>query len=222
MTKLWDTLWKVNSQPNKYDHIRHTSEKKSTGVEPEGIENLALLSLGLHRLADVRKDLGFDMATYTGATLGPTDAADEQAVLLYTLTADAADCRTSACAVGHGPLFGLRVGGAPITWSAYSHTVFAIRTQQHCGWHWMFAGTWRRTQFGQETREAAAKRIAWYIRERQTRPGNWCSSPLSFHTWGPREEYEAWQPDWAEIASMISVEKLRGIEWIDELTGDPG
>ncbi len=118
------------------------------------------------------------------------------------------ECGTTACAVGHGPLFGITpVDGED--WEDYAIRLFETAPKSWV-YRWCFHGYWATVE-GMRSREAAAKRIAWILKMKDT------CGPSSYASWRGRADFEAWEPDWEEIEKMIPAEKLKGIEWIDTL-----
>ena len=113
------------------------------------------------------------------------------------------ECGTTACAIGHGPLFGITPGDGE-DWGNYASRLFENRV-----YPWCFHGYWGRI-LGMHSREAAAKRIAWFLKREDI-----CSAAF-YEIWSGRENFEAWEPDWEEIEKMIPEQKLLGIEWLDQ------
>ena len=186
---------------------------QSAVSDEEKEQNLALLGLGLHRLSRCLGDTGFGMESYMRVDMesymSDGGLADEYVSGEYTHTFEKPlhhghECGTTACAIGHGPLFGITPDDGE-DWGNFARRLFEARV-----YSWCFHGRWAHVE-GMESRESAAKRIAWKLKMRGS------CEPTCYKDWSGREDFEAWEPDWEEIEKMIPAEKLKGIEWIDTL-----
>lgn len=195
-------------------------------------ENLALLALGLHRLDLKLGSEGFNIC-YFLSDINEGRRAHRSAYdprLSYRLRTSLEyypdnPCGTTACAVGHGPLFGIGEVDAlrdpGIGWTAYIDTQFPELISRAAAW--MFAGVWGAMDVELEiagasqqwSRGAAASRIAWSLTSANY--NNAGCIPADYVKWNRRAEFESWEPDWDAIKAMIPEEKLEGIAWIDNI-----
>jgi len=191
------------------------------------LENLALLAVGLHALSEKVGSLRFGMAYWLTADgihviSNPLDGSEERELLFGEKNRH--ECGTSACAAGHGPLFGIagrEEDGED--WYDYVERVF-LRSEDlpraDAAWDWMFGASWRVNIIeGKllDEREEAAKRIAWYLEHQSKNDGSFFVGPSQFEAWDRRDEFNAWQPDWDAIRATIPEKKLKGIAWIEDL-----
>lgn len=190
---------------------------------PKRIQNLALLALGLRALHEKVGAHGFKMSQYLikGNGFCVTDVPDSKTErgLLFPSESEH-ECGTSACAAGHGPLFGIKgMCEAREDWYDYTRRVFISETSHegHVTWAWMFGGSWGEREPQHGTRQAAAKRIAWYLQHHDKGDNYYWSSATMFDSWDLRDEFLTWEPDWKEIEAMVTKEKLKGIAWIAKL-----
>lgn len=177
----------------------------------EGIQNLALLALGLHRLDALVANKRFDIRTYQSTA--PGVYAPIASLRFRAAFSDQANaCRTTACAVGHGPIFGIHME-LDLTrkyygWDDYMHGVFCAPASASDSWRtWCFGAFWS-YHTGQETRAAAAKRIAWILLEKPR------LEPYQYIEYVCLPTFKDWEPDWKAIETMIPDEKLEGIAWL--------
>lgn len=87
--------------------MKTTTIKKATKGR---LENLALLAVGLHALSEKVGSLRFRMAYWLTADGShviqwPLDGSEERELLFGENNRH--ECGTSACAAGHGPMFGI-------------------------------------------------------------------------------------------------------------------
>lgn len=195
-------------------------------------QNLALLALGLHRLSRKLGSEGFNISYYLadincGNRVNRIAYDQQLADRLRTSLEYYPDhpCGTTACAVGHGPLFGLEVPDAASTpimpWTSYIEEQFPDLSERAA--QWMFASVWGSMDLELETagaqqqwsRGAAASRIAWALTACDYNDAG--CHPFDYVKWAYRPKFEAWEPDWDAIEAMIPAEKLEGIAWIDNI-----
>ena len=79
------------------------------------------------------------------------------------------ECGTSACAVGHGPLFGIPVSSDDNNWFGYCFRVFGVEDPSSA-WRWLFHASWGATD---NTPTGAAARILYFLDH---------GIPLEFHS----------------------------------------
>lgn len=188
--------------------------------EEKRLENMALLALGLYRLAEVDGELGFSMRTYlrdtaTNRMFWDWEAEEIPARLeiLKEALASGDECGTTACALGHGPLFGIgRLNN--LSWVSYCACNFT-----GCGdaetFNWLFGGQWAGIP-GHDDRKSAAKRLAWHVLK-----GHDSTYPSDVFKWDRWDEFLAWSPHWDAIEALVPVERLQGIEWISNIKRGP-
>lgn len=175
---------------------------------------MALLALGLHRLDALVANKRFDIRTYQSTA--PGVYAPIASLRFRAAFSDQANaCRTTACAVGHGPIFGIHME-LDLTrkyygWDDYMHGVFCAPASASDSWRtWCFGAFWSYHP-GQETRAAAAKRIAWILLEKPR------LEPYQYIEYVCLPTFKNWEPDWKAIETMIPEEKLEGIAWIGNI-----
>lgn len=208
---------------------------------PAKRQNLALLALGLHRLSERVGDLNFNMLRFLGKTANaPLEGGGaELKCELQHSDQERHECGTTACAVGHGPSFGIRPILLEIDrdswiytrrvdpdWGFYTERAFLPVCTTGC-YSWMFDASWGRSEIfdhrylGEErtstlaSRAHAAKRIAWCLKFSGD-AARLCG-PLSYHSWRYLREFQEFEPDWEEIEKMIPAKALEGIAWIDRI-----
>lgn len=200
-----------------------TPESVTPDLETK-LENLALLALGLHRLAARVDNIGFYMKWfYYGEEQVPTP--DKGRLLRERVGSGYAehDCGSAACAVGHGPSFGITLphsGEDHVSWNHYYNQVFLPTGMARYLHRWMFNGNWGRWNAIRDdyprdifTRAHAAKRIAWALKHYEDEER--FTAVENYHVWKFRKEFEDFTPDWNEIEKMIPPGKLEGIAWIN-------
>ena len=174
---------------------------------------MALLALGLHRLDALVANRSFDMRTYQSTE--PVIYAPIASLRFKAAFSGRANaCRTTACAVGHGPVFGIHMeldlAKKSYGWADYMYGAFCAPESAFESWRsWCFDAVWS-LHPGQETRAAAAKRIAWILLEKSG------LEESHFITWSSLPTFKNWEPDWEAIEAMTPEEKLEGIAWLYE------
>lgn len=140
-----------------------TLQKFSDVTTPEQRYNLRKLANYLKALPQDYSH--FAMRTYAGmSTAFDCDSFDDPAREIDTNV-----CATVACALGHGPLAGIK----PLreeTWTQYGARVFVPEnspTDEY--WEWFFSAHWEPVD---NTPHGAAARIEWVL-ENDTLPENW-------------------------------------------------
>lgn len=114
-------------------------------------ENLEKLANFLDRVVPPPK---FDMTMYLSDSNNRWLNLDDAVKSTYM------ECGTSACAVGHGPLAGIRKLRTDGSWEGYCKRVFGIDSYHEDDWNWLFSDKWAMRD---NTPEGAAARIRWYL-----------------------------------------------------------
>lgn len=135
----------------------------------ERLRNLCVLAVGLKQLSEWPEYSHFDMRDYA-LELHPEQPRSDGYILLspddvYGVEPSVmrGECNTVACALGHGPMFGIRPASSTVLgrnlWFSYASKFIDYGTNAH---EWFFSGAWAHVE-GHDTPLGAAKRIAYWL-----------------------------------------------------------
>ena len=160
-------------------------------MDDEQASNVAVLALGLRGLKDTSH---FDMSWY--CTLHNVRQQDG---IPNGIRKHYAACGSSCCALGHGPVFGVKIPQGTLDWESYSRTTMDL-TYEKSESRWFFA-------FSSEHPSdpvAAAHRLVWLMMNRDSKrpPAAVDGYPVD------DEDNRLPEPDWELVRKIAGRDPL--------------
>jgi len=162
---------KTKDPDQRKSRLEWLEEGSAAPEVAERLRNLCVLAVGLRQLSEWPEYKHFSMRDYA-VTYEDTRMGREYYSLLNPLDIPSAGpvtfpgvgCNTVACALGHGPMFGIQpshylLPDSRELWSLYS---LKFTESESDAYAWFFGGGWTHVE-GHDTPLSAAKRIAYWI-----------------------------------------------------------
>lgn len=159
-------------------------------MNDEQASNVAVLALGLKGLKDASH---FDMSWYCTLHNVGQDGISGDIRKHYVA------CGSSCCALGHGPIFGVKTPEGVREWGDYSHITMDLNFNTDCD-RWLFA-------FGADHPDdpvAAAHRLVWLLMNRDSEgvPASVDGYPVDY------EDSRLPEPDWELVRKIAGRDPL--------------